>query len=194
MALNHHYPDFYKKEQIIKRAIKRIHNIIINKSSLKCMPNQSVIPAAKWNYLYSLNCLARISLSFGSHFSSSIDIQFCRISSNVYTVESTHVVPSWLGYMTFICISIICQLRYDAGLWIFLCGSPWRMYSADSMSLYWPNSPRLSTRAPFQYPIRLLIVRTRKVSKAGDWVLKCSYRFEIWQTHQQQCCRGACQF
>ena len=36
-------------------------------------------------------------------------------------------------------------------------------------------------RAPFQYPIRRLIVRSRKVSKARDRVLKCSYCFEIWQ-------------
>ena len=30
--------------------------------------------------------------------------------------------------------------------------------------------------------------------KALDRMLKCLYRFEIWQTHWQQCCRGACQF
>ena len=49
------------------------------------------------------------------------------------------------------------------------------------------------SRAPFQYPIRRLIVRSRKVSKARDRVLKCSYRFEIWQASRRQCCRGACQ-
>ena len=46
--------------------------------------------------------------------------------------------------------------------------------------------------APFQYPIIRRIVRSRKVSKARDRVLKCSYRFEIWQAPRQQCCRGAC--
>ena len=50
-----------------------------------------------------------------------------------------------------------------------------------------------TTRVPFQYPIRRLIVRSRKVSKARDLVLKWSYRFEIWHEPRQQCCRGACQ-
>ena len=51
----------------------------------------------------------------------------------------------------------------------------------------------LAARGPFQYPIRRHIVKSRKVSKAGDRVLKYSYRFEIWQAPRQQCCRGACQ-
>ena len=49
------------------------------------------------------------------------------------------------------------------------------------------------TWAPFQYPIRRLIVRPRKASKARDRVLKCSYRFEILLALRQQCCRCACQ-
>ena len=48
------------------------------------------------------------------------------------------------------------------------------------------------TQGPVSYPIRRLIVRSRKVSKARDWVLKCSYGFENLQAHRQQCCRGAC--
>ena len=54
----------------------------------------------------------------------------------------------------------------------------------------WPFS---SCRGPFQYPIRRFIIRSRKVSKARDWVLKCWNHFEIWQAPRQQYCRGACQ-
>ena len=46
---------------------------------------------------------------------------------------------------------------------------------------------------PFQYPVRRLIVRSRKDSKARDRVLKYSYRFAIWQAYWQQCHRAACQ-
>ena len=51
----------------------------------------------------------------------------------------------------------------------------------------------MATRAPFQYPIRRLIVRSRKVSKPRDLYLELSDRSEIWQAPRQQCCRGACQ-
>ena len=37
------------------------------------------------------------------------------------------------------------------------------------------------TGASFQYPIRRLIVRFRKVSKARYMMVKCLYRFAIWQ-------------
>ena len=47
--------------------------------------------------------------------------------------------------------------------------------------------------APFQYPIRRLIVRPRKVSKPRDLYLELSDRSEIWQAPRQHCCRGACQ-
>ena len=57
------------------------------------------------------------------------------------------------------------------------------------MWITWP-----STWAPSQYPKRRLFVRSRKVSKPRDWYFKLSYRFEIWQAHQQHCCRSACQF
>ena len=36
-------------------------------------------------------------------------------------------------------------------------------------------------------------MRSRKVSKSRDQVLKCTYHFKIWQAHQQHCCRGTCQ-
>ena len=49
------------------------------------------------------------------------------------------------------------------------------------------------SRAPFQYPIRRLIVRSRKVSKPRDWRNKLTYRFAIWQSLRQQCSRCACQ-
>ena len=48
-------------------------------------------------------------------------------------------------------------------------------------------------RAPFQYPIRRLTVRSRKVSKPWDLYLELSDRSEIWQAPRQQGCRIACQ-
>ena len=50
-----------------------------------------------------------------------------------------------------------------------------------------------TTRVPFQYPIRRLIVRSRKVSKPRDLYLESSDRSEIWQAPRQQCCRSASQ-
>ena len=49
------------------------------------------------------------------------------------------------------------------------------------------------TRAPFQYTIRRLTARSRKVSKPRDLYLELSYRSEIWQAPRQQGCRSACQ-
>ena len=57
----------------------------------------------------------------------------------------------------------------------------------------WPMDSFQRTRAPFQYPIRRLIVRSREVSKPQNQQFKLSYRCEIWQARRQQCCRGACQ-
>ena len=48
-------------------------------------------------------------------------------------------------------------------------------------------------RAPYQYQIRRLIVRSREVSKPRDLYSKLPNRSVIWQAHRQQCCRGACQ-
>ena len=61
----------------------------------------------------------------------------------------------------------------------------WRVIVATLIILvdYWD---------PSQYPKRRLFVRSRKVSKPGDWYFKLPYRFEIWQAHRQQCCRRAC--
>ena len=50
-----------------------------------------------------------------------------------------------------------------------------------------------SNRAPFQYPIRRLILRSREVSKPRDWEFKSSHCFAIWQARRQRCCQGACQ-
>ena len=47
--------------------------------------------------------------------------------------------------------------------------------------------------APFQYPIRCLIVRSQEVLKAWDWCLESSDHCGIWQAHWQQCCQDACQ-
>ena len=50
-----------------------------------------------------------------------------------------------------------------------------------------------ATRAPSQYPIRCLSVRSRKVSKPRDLYLELSDRSEIWQALRQHGCRCACQ-
>ena len=49
------------------------------------------------------------------------------------------------------------------------------------------------TWPPFQYPIRRLIVRSRKVSKSRGLYLESSNRSEIWQAPRQRCCRCPCQ-
>ena len=51
----------------------------------------------------------------------------------------------------------------------------------------------ITVRAPSQYPIIRLIVRSRKVSKPRDLYLELSDRSEIWQARRQHCCRCACQ-
>ena len=52
---------------------------------------------------------------------------------------------------------------------------------------------RQESRAPSQYPIRRLSVRSRKVSKPRDLYLELSDRSEIWQALRQHDCRCACQ-
>ena len=53
---------------------------------------------------------------------------------------------------------------------------------------------RSSCEGPFHYPMRRLIVRSRKICKPRDLPLKLHDRSEIWQAPQQQWCRCACQF
>ena len=69
----------------------------------------------------------------------------------------------------------------------------------------WPPETRFATgniiKCPwvlydmtlFQYSIRRLIVRSRKVSKPRDLYLELADRSEIWQEHRQHCCWCACQ-
>ena len=58
-----------------------------------------------------------------------------------------------------------------------------------------PNNGRVHwdscTRAPFQYPIRRLIVRSRKVSKR-DLYLELSKCSDIWQAHRRHCWLPMC--
>ena len=51
----------------------------------------------------------------------------------------------------------------------------------------------MASWAPFQYPIRRLIVRYRKDSKSRDLHLELYDPSEIWQTPRQQRCWCACQ-
>ena len=48
------------------------------------------------------------------------------------------------------------------------------------------------TWALFQYTIRRLIVRSRKVSKQWDLYWELSDCSDIWHAPRQQCCRGVC--
>ena len=60
----------------------------------------------------------------------------------------------------------------------------------------WFETPRWSydvAGGPFQYPIRRLAVRSRKVSKPRDLYLELYDRSEIWQAPRLRCCRRACQ-
>ena len=50
------------------------------------------------------------------------------------------------------------------------------------------------TRAPFQYLILCLTLRSCKVSKPWDLYLELSNRSKIWQAPWQQCFWGSCQF
>ena len=60
-------------------------------------------------------------------------------------------------------------------------------------SLSHPVQWSLEVRPPFQYPIRLLIGRSREVPKSRELYLELSDRSEIWQTPQEHCCRCASQ-
>ena len=48
------------------------------------------------------------------------------------------------------------------------------------------------SRVPFQYPIRRLIVRSRKVSKLWDLYAELPDWIEFWKAPQQHCCCGSC--
>ena len=93
---------------------------------------------------------------------------------------------------------VFCDLRLNKRLskqtrgWWFEAQS-WSLWRHCNDTMNTCSSPwiLMASRAPFQYPIRRLIVKSRQVSKARDRGLNCSYRFEIWQAHR--CCRGACQ-
>ena len=50
-----------------------------------------------------------------------------------------------------------------------------------------------ATGALFQYQIRRLTIRSRKISKPSHLYLELFDRFEIWQAPRQHCCRCACQ-
>ena len=63
-----------------------------------------------------------------------------------------------------------------AGNWCFLC-------ALTAVREY---------RAPFQYPLRRLVVKSHGVSMSRDWQFKSKHRFEIRQAPGQECSQ-ACQ-
>ena len=69
--------------------------------------------------------------------------------------------------------------------------SRWIYHPKQPTSQYCLCSP--GSRDLFQYPIRRLIVRSRKVSKRRNLFSGWYDRSDIWQTPWQQCCRCTCQ-
>ena len=80
-------------------------------------------------------------------------------------------------------------------LLLAVISSPCISYSLPTQCLYdcGRRTAKQYIRAPSQYPIRRLIVRSRGVSKPRDLYLELSDRSDIWQAHRQQCCRRVCQ-
>ena len=68
-----------------------------------------------------------------------------------------------------------------------------RVHGYHSDEMRQPQSLLMSW-GPIQYHIRRLILRSHKVSKSWDRMLKCSYDFEILQASRQQYCPDAPQF
>ena len=106
-------------------------------------------------------------------------------------------------------ISCLCSRFHVRNQWFFLlcnnlfiyqvlCTLIYRRRSLYSFLLVWTicigTAARYdNTRAPFQYPLRRLIPRSRKVSNPRDLYLELSDRSQIWQAPRQHCCRCACQ-
>ena len=63
-----------------------------------------------------------------------------------------------------------------------------RVHGYHYVEMRQPQSLTMSW-GPIQYHIRRLIVRSHKVSKSWDQLLKCSYDFEILRAFRQQFCR-----
>ena len=63
----------------------------------------------------------------------------------------------------------------------------WFWRSNKTMMTHFTNI----TRAPFQYPIRRLIVRPHEALKLQNLYLELPNRSKIWLAHRQHCCRCA---
>ena len=88
----------------------------------------------------------------------------------------------WINLSHHYCILWWCRSIFDL---VFLNQVP---FHPRALFVVAPN-----TRAPFQYPIRRLILWSREVSNLRDLYLELPDRSEIWQTHRQYCCRSACE-
>ena len=100
----------------------------------------------------------RVHISWDILYSSS-----CRLSPHCYS----------LGVQCF-------SARYKGGLIIGYKLLPW-----NHSFLSWKSKIYLSNRTVFQYPIRHLIVRSRKVSKPRNWYVE-------YGDHSAHCYRCAC--
>ena len=116
-----------------------------------------------------------------------------------------HMVNSIISIIHFlhICATVLPSLKAEQRT---VVGSAHRRLAADQLvyhsmgTVFWldPKTRTLlivciASSGPFQYPIRRLVVRSRKVSKPRDLYLELYDRSEIWQAPRQRCCRRACQ-
>ena len=70
---------------------------------------------------------------------------------------------------------------------VFWCDTLLKLTASPSAG----NNDAIGSWSPFQYPIRRLIVRSRKLSKLRNLYLESSHRSERWQAPRQHCCRSA---
>ena len=72
-------------------------------------------------------------------------------------------------------------------------GASYSRSIASSITIIFRGENVGASRAPFQYLVRRLVVRSREASKPPDLYLDWADRSEILTASRQHCCRGACQ-
>ena len=120
-------------------------------------------------------CRAKTTITF---FAKITAFQWVNMDGE-HTLQNTHMIHHQLvlSLATAVCLIDICCNEHRKS-WTTNCNG----------GIWWG----MSNIYPFQYPIRRIVIRSRKTSKARDREFKCSYRFQIWPAHRQHCCWGAC--
>ena len=145
--------------QLLKVYVKtmKIKYIRLLTKSTVCIKKSQQVMRYKHQYFWYPRHLALHPFAF--------DVEFLRLS---YIITVSEIFPEIktkiYGYSMHLNSSAdfteYMPLRIDNAIFIRLC--------SEGLGL-------------IQYRIKLSIVRLYIVSKACDWVLKCSYCFEIWQ-------------